>query len=350
MLTGGGSAGHVLPNLALLPLLAAEGWRAEYIGSAQGIEKGLVEERKIPFHAIPSGKLRRYFDLKNFTDPLRVIAGAFKAFLLIGRIKPRAVFSKGGFVTVPVAAAARLRGVPVILHESDLTPGLANRLCIPFASVVCASFPQTLAHLPKDKAVLTGSPIRAELFSGDRARGLALLGFSAAKLPLLLVMGGSLGSRALNAAVRAALPELQKNWCVVHLCGKGGLDPAFADHPCYRQYEFLGKELPDVLAASDFVLSRAGAGALFELLALQKPHLLVPLSKAASRGDQIDNAASFAAQGFSRVLPEEELNPRRLADELAALASEAEARRAAMAKSPLREGAAKVMEQIRKFA
>jgi UDP-N-acetylglucosamine--N-acetylmuramyl-(pentapeptide) pyrophosphoryl-undecaprenol N-acetylglucosamine transferase len=230
-------------------------------------------------------------------------------------LKPALVFSKGGFVAVPVVFAARARGIPVIVHESDLTPGLANRLAIPFAKAVCASFPQTLEHLPKEKAVLTGAPIRAELFQGDRTKGDAFLGGAAAARtvdwpldkPLLLIVGGSLGSRNLNKAVRAVLPDLLKRWRVAHLCGKDGLDAALNGVQGYRQMEYVSAEMPHVLAAADMILSRAGSNAIFEFLALQKPHLLVPLPLASSRGDQILNARAFAAEGYSRVLPEEEM-------------------------------------------
>ena len=355
VLTGGGTAGHVIPNLALLPLLAQAGWRAEYIGSAAGIEKRLVTEAGIPFHGIASGKLRRYFDVKNFSDPFRVIAGVFQAWPLLGRLRPRVVFSKGGFVAVPVVFAARLRGIPVILHESDLTPGLANRLAIPFAEAVCASFPETMSHLPAGKAVLTGAPIRAELFRGDRAKGETFLalnapGGAAPALPLLLAVGGSLGSRNLNAALRAALPELLARYRVAHLCGKGGIDSALEGKPGYRQLEYVSAEMPDVLAAADLVLSRSGSNALFEFLALQKPHLLVPLGLAASRGDQILNANAFAAEGYSRVLPEEDIAPGRLAQELALLEAHAEMHREAMRASPYRDGARKVMDVIARWA
>jgi UDP-N-acetylglucosamine--N-acetylmuramyl-(pentapeptide) pyrophosphoryl-undecaprenol N-acetylglucosamine transferase len=346
VLTGGGTAGHVIPNLALAPALAGAGASVEYIGSAQGIEKRLVEEKGIPFHSIPSGKLRRYFDLRNFTDPFRVIAGLFKAWALLGRIRPALVFSKGGFVTVPVVMAARLRGIPAVLHESDMTPGLANRLAIPFATTVCASFRETLAHLPPGKAVHTGAPIRAELFRGDKARGLAFLGFAPGGLPVLLVMGGSLGSRALNRAVREALPALLARFRVAHICGKGGLDPAFAGRDGYRQLEYVGQEMADVLASADYALSRAGSNAIFELLALQIPHILVPLPLSASRGDQILNARAFAAQGYSRVLPEEEIAGDRLARELEALVAGAESHREAMRKSPERDGTAAVAAAI----
>lgn len=350
VLTGGGTAGHVIPNLALAPALAGAGVTAEYIGSAQGIEKRLVEEAGIPFHAIPSGKLRRYFDLKNFTDPFRVIAGLFRAWVLLGRIRPALVFSKGGFVTVPVVAAARLRGIPAVIHESDITPGLANRLAIPFASAICASFRETLDRLPAGKAVHTGAPIRAELFRGERPRGLAFLGFASGDgpgaLPVLLAMGGSLGSRALNRAVREALPSLLRRFRVAHICGKGGLDPALEGREGYRQLEYVGSEMPDVLAAADYALSRAGSNAIFELLALQIPHILVPLPLSASRGDQILNARAFAAQGYSRVLAEEEIAGDRLLRELEALAEEAGARREAMRNSPERDGTAAVAAEI----
>jgi UDP-N-acetylglucosamine--N-acetylmuramyl-(pentapeptide) pyrophosphoryl-undecaprenol N-acetylglucosamine transferase len=355
VLTGGGTAGHVIPNLALLPLLTAAGWRAEYIGSEAGIEKRLVEAAGLPFHGIPSGKLRRYFDWKNFTDPLRVASGVFKAWSLLGRLRPRLVFSKGGFVAVPVVLAARLRGIPVVVHESDLTPGLANRLSIPFAAAVCASFPETMVHLPKGKAVLTGAPIRAELFRGDRAKGEAFLGFAGgdaaeAAKPILLVVGGSLGSRNLNKAVRAVLPELLKAYRVAHLCGKDGRDASLEGTRGYFQAEFVAGEMADVLAAADLVLSRAGSNAIFEFLALQKPHLLVPLPLAASRGDQILNADAFAAEGYSRVLAEAELGGGRLAQELALLSAQAEMHRQAMRGSAYRDGARKVMDVIDRFA
>lgn len=363
VLTGGGTAGHVIPNLALLPLLTREGWRAEYIGSEAGIEKRLVEAKGLPFHGIPSGKLRRYFDWKNFTDPFRVAGGVFKAWSLLGRIRPKVVFSKGGFVAVPVVFAARARGIPVIVHESDLTPGLANRLAIPFAKAVCASFPETLPHLPAGKAVLTGAPIRAELFQGDRAKGEAFLGLPGDRedregrsdregadwKPLLLVVGGSLGSRNLNKGVRAVLPDLLQRYRVAHLCGKDGLDPALNAVAGYRQFEYVGEEMPDVLAAADMILSRAGSNAIFEFLALRKPHLLIPLPLTASRGDQILNARAFAAEGYSRVLAEEEMGGGRLQAELQLLEAGAAMHREAMNGSPFRDGARKVMDVIARF-
>ena len=355
VLTGGGTAGHVIPNLALLPSLLGEGWSVEYIGSVSGMEKGLVEKAGIPFHSIASGKLRRYFDLRNFVDPFRVLWGIAQAWRLLGRLRPHLVFSKGGFVAVPVVYAASLRGIPVLIHESDQSPGLANRLCLPFANVICVAFPETLRLLPAGKTVLTGAPIRAELLTGVRSRGLAFCGFAIpgpgapAPLPVLLIMGGSLGSRALNHAVRRDLPQLRGSFQVVHICGRGALDPRWEGKDGYRQFEFVGPELPDVLAAADLVLSRAGANAIFEFLALRKPNLLVPLPMGASRGDQIHNARAFAALGYSRVLMEEQMIEDRLLMELKALTAGAEVYREAMGASPFRNGVEKIMEQIRLY-
>jgi UDP-N-acetylglucosamine--N-acetylmuramyl-(pentapeptide) pyrophosphoryl-undecaprenol N-acetylglucosamine transferase len=349
--TGGGTAGHVMPNLALAPRLRANGWDLHYVGSAQGPERSLAENAGLPFHAIATGKLRRYFSIRNFTDPFRVAFGALQAWALLGRLKPDLVFSKGGFVAVPVAYAAALRGIPVVLHESDLTPGLANRLCLPFCRRVCVSFPETLEHLRgahRAKAVLTGSPIRPELFAGDRARGLERLGLSAGK-PLLLVMGGSLGARAVNDAVRANLDWILAGHNVVHLCGKGWRAPALEEKwgPAgYRQFEFLGAELPDVLAAADRVISRAGANSLFELLALRKPMLLIPLPGRASRGDQILNAESFARRGLAHVLRQEALTGETLRAALGALDREAETLRRHMDGSELSSGTDRVLDVI----
>ena len=306
ILTGGGTAGHVTPNLALLPSLKKAGYEIRYIGSYQGIERKLIEGAGIPYDGISSGKLRRYFDLKNFSDPFRVAKGYFEALRLMKRYKPDVVFSKGGFVAVPVVLAAKHYKVPVIIHESDMTPGLANKICIPSAAKVCCNFPETLKYLPKDKAVLTGSPIRAELLEGDRKAGLSYAHLTEDK-PVLLIIGGSLGSVAVNNAVRLALPELLEHFQIVHLCGKGKVDDSLTSMKGYTQFEYIKDELRDIFALADIVISRAGANAICELLALRKPNLLIPLSANASRGDQILNARSFERQGFSMVLEEEEL-------------------------------------------
>ena len=290
ILTGGGTAGHVTPNIALIPALQEKGYKISYIGSYNGIEKQLIEELGIPYYGIASGKLRRYFDLKNFSDPFRVIKGYFQAKSLMKKLKPDVVFSKGGFVTVPVVIAAGKRHIPAIIHESDMTPGLANKLCLPSAAKVCCNFPETVNNLPKDKAVLTGTPIRQELLHGNKEHARAYCGFTSDK-PVLLVIGGSLGAASVNENVRKILPELLKEF---QLTG-------------YVQYEYVQEQLPDMFALADIVISRAGANAICELAALSKPNLLIPLSAKASRGDQILNARSFERQGYSMVLEEEEI-------------------------------------------
>ncbi|HIQ74202.1 MAG TPA: undecaprenyldiphospho-muramoylpentapeptide beta-N-acetylglucosaminyltransferase [Candidatus Cottocaccamicrobium excrementipullorum] len=306
VLTGGGTAGHVTPNLALLPLLKEHGYDIRYIGSYNGIEKKLIENAGIPYDGISSGKLRRYFDLKNFSDPFRVIKGYTEALRIIRKFKPDVVFSKGGFVAVPVVLAAKHYKIPTIIHESDITPGLANKICIPSARKVCCNFPETLAYLPADKAVLTGSPIREDLLKGDRLSGLQFTHLSPDR-PIILVIGGSLGSVKVNTAVRNILPRILEQFQVIHICGKEHLEDSLIGTPGYVQYEYVDKPLKHLFAAADMVISRAGANSICELLALRKPNLLIPLSAAASRGDQILNAKSFEKQGFSAVLEEENL-------------------------------------------
>lgn len=311
ILTGGGTAGHVTPNLALLPALKEHGYEICYIGSYQGIEKKLIEGAGIPYKGISSGKLRRYFDLKNFSDPFRVIKGYGEARKIIRAYQPDVLFSKGGFVAVPVVLAAKHDKIPTIIHESDITPGLANKICIPSAAKVCCNFPETIPYLPKDKAVLSGSPIRDELLKGDRLSGLQYTHLSPDR-PVILVIGGSLGSVKVNTAVRSILPQLLENFQVIHICGKEHLDDSLIGLSGYVQYEYVDKPLKHLFAAADMVISRAGANSICELLALRKPNLLIPLSAAASRGDQILNAKSFEKQGFSAVLEEEALNDERL--------------------------------------
>ena len=306
ILTGGGTAGHVTPNIALLPRLKELNYDIHYIGSYNGIEKELIEQFGIPYHGISTGKLRRYFSVQNFTDPFRVLKGMNDAKKLVKILKPDVIFSKGGFVSVPVVLAGKKCKVPTIIHESDMTPGLANKISIPSATKVCCNFPETLGHLPEGKAVLTGSPIRQELLSGDKFKAREFLNFKSDK-PVIMVVGGSLGAVAVNNAVRAILPELLKSYQVIHLCGKGKVDESLKGIEGYAQFEYIKEELKDLFALTDIVISRAGANAICELLALHKPTLLIPLSANASRGDQILNARSFERQGFSVVLEEEEL-------------------------------------------
>lgn len=306
ILTGGGTAGHVTPNIALLPRLKELQYDIHYIGSYNGIEKELIEQFGIPYHGIATGKLRRYFSVQNFTDPFRVLKGMNDAKKLVKILKPDVIFSKGGFVSVPVVLAGKSLHVPTIIHESDMTPGLANKLSLSAATKVCCNFPETLNYLPTGKAVLTGSPIRQELLTGDKYKAREFLKFTEDK-PVIMIVGGSLGSVAVNDAVRAILPELLKTYQVIHLCGRGKVDDSLKDLKGYAQFEYIKEELKDLFAITDIVISRAGANAICELLALHKPNLLIPLSANASRGDQILNARSFERQGFSVVLEEEEL-------------------------------------------
>ena len=311
VMTGGGTAGHVTPNIALFDSLQKDGYEIHYIGSYEGIEKGLIEDKKIPYYGISSGKFRRYRSWKNLTDPFRVLHGFFQARRLLGRIRPTVVFSKGGFVSVPVVMAAKTRHIPVIIHESDLTPGLANKLAMPSATKVCCNFPETLPYLPKEKAVLTGSPIRQGLLHGNKQAAKDFCGFTG-DLPILMVMGGIIGSVYINNAIRGCIDTLLTKYQIIHLCGKGNIDESLKDKKGYAQFEYISENLPDLFAAADLVVARAGANSICELLALHKPNILIPLSRNASRGDQILNANSFAKQGFSAVLEEEEVTSEKL--------------------------------------
>lgn len=345
ILTGGGTAGHVTPNIALLPRLKELGYDIQYIGSYNGMEKGLIEPLGIPYHGISSGKLRRYFSLQNFTDPFRVLKGFGEAKKLIKELQPDVIFSKGGFVTVPVVMAGKKCKVPTIIHESDMTPGLANKISIPAATKICCNFPETLEHLPKEKAVFTGSPIRQELLTGNADAALKFCGLSAGK-PVILIIGGSLGSVVINNAVREILPDLLKDFHVIHLCGKGKVDDSLKSLEGYVQFEYIKSELKDLFALADVVISRAGANAICELLALHKPNLLIPLSANASRGDQILNALSFERQGFSKVLEEEELNKSTLLDSLQTLFRDRESYIKAMQQSNQQNSIDTIIELI----
>lgn len=345
VLTGGGTAGHVTPNLALLPHLKEAGFEVTYMGSYDGIEKRLIGDFDIPYIGISTGKFRRYLDAKNLTDPFRVIKGFTQAKKYLKELQPDVVFSKGGFVSVPVVRAAATLKIPCIIHESDMTPGLANKICIPVARKVCCNFPETLETLPEGKAVLTGSPIREELTQGNKLAGLDLCGFTANK-PVLMVMGGSQGATNVNKAVREALPRLLEDFQIVHLCGKGKLDNIYLSTPGYKQFEYIKAELKDLFAMADIVISRAGANAICELLALKKPNLLIPLPLAGSRGDQLKNAASFASQGFSMVINEDDLTTNLLVNKVHELFAERNKYAETMSKSNQLDSIPKIMQLI----
>lgn len=345
VLTGGGTAGHVTPHLSLIPRLRQEGYDIHYIGTEKGIEHEMIA--KIPdvtYHAVKSGKLRRYFSLQNFTDPFRVVAGAFQSMHLMRKLKPDVLFSKGGFVSVPVVIGAWLCRVPAVCHESDLTPGLANRICARFATKVATTFPECAKALGA-KGVHTGTPLRPELFQGSRAAGLAMAGFDGRK-PVLLMTGGSLGAQSVNKCLRESLPELLPHMDVLHLCGKGNLDESLAGLKGYCQKEFLSGEMPDALAVADLVLSRAGSNTLSELLALHKPMLLVPYPLSASRGDQIENAKSYERQGLARVLMQEDMTPRTMTDALLSLLADRDQLLQALKNYPVQDGTDAVLRMI----
>ncbi len=348
VLTGGGTAGHVMPNLAILPKLKAMGFSVEYIGTQDGMEKEIIGATGIPYHVISAGKLRRYLSIKNLTDLARVMKGCCQAKSVLKKIKPDVVFSKGGFVSVPVVIAASRLKIPVVLHESDMTPGLANRLCIPRADKVCVAFEPTLKHVPAGKGVYTGLPIRTALLHGDRQKGLEFCGFSGRK-PVMLIMGGSMGAKAVNDALDAVMPELTERFDVAHIRGRGNMLDC-CEGKGYVQFSFVDAELPDLYAAADVMISRAGATAVFEILALTMPALLVPLSKASSRGDQILNAAYFEEKGFSLVLQQEDLAPEAIIRAAEELYTKRETLRAAMKREAVGDAAEHVAEIIAEAA
>lgn len=306
IMTGGGTAGHVTPNIALIPSLEEKGFEVKYIGSKNGIEKEIIEKNHIPYFAISSGKLRRYFDVKNFSDPFKVLKGVFEAKKIISKEKPDVIFSKGGFVSVPVVIAASMKKIPVVAHESDITPGLANKLASPFCDKLCVTFRESLKYIKGDKGVLTGSPIRQEILNGSKLKGLSKCGFTGEK-EVIFIMGGSLGSKVVNDVIRDNIDTLLEEFDIIHICGKGNVDESLKDKKGYVQFEYVNEELPDLMTAADYIISRAGANSIFEFLALKKPTLLIPLSRKASRGDQILNAESFRKEGYSLVLEEEDI-------------------------------------------
>lgn len=346
VLTGGGTAGHVTPNIALIPYLKQEGYEIYYIGSKGGMEEDLIKKCGIPYYGISSGKLRRYFDKKNFSDIFKVIKGIFQAKHLIHKIKPDVVFSKGGFVAVPVVIGAHMNKVNVVCHESDITPGLANKIAMPFAKAVCTTFPEAVKHIKDNKGIYTGTPIRDMLFTGSREKGLKLCDFSGNK-PVMLIMGGSQGSVKVNNSIRELLNKLLPKYDIVHLCGKGNVDESLKDRAGYKQFEYISDELPDIFAMSDFVVSRAGSNAICEFLALHKPMLLIPLGKNASRGDQILNAQSFKKQGFAEVIDEEKMTKGSLFDAINKVYDNRETYIENMKNSKASEGNKAVMEIIK---
>ena len=354
--TGGGTAGHVLPAVPVMERLLAQGCAVHFIGSASGLEEGLLEGMPVTYHAVRCGKLRRYFSLRNLVDAGRVPLGVAQAWRLLRDIRPQVVFSKGGFVAFPAVLGAWLNRIPAVVHESDLTPGLANRLSMPFAASLCVNFEATArrggqtATREGRRRVVTGTPLRRELAAGCAERGRRRLGVDGIAKPMLLVVGGSSGAARLNAVVRSALGSLLERYVVVHVCGPGRTSAEAPGLPGYVQREYIREGWGDVIAAADLVVSRAGANALYEWLALGKPHLLVPLPRTASRGDQIENAAFAAGNGWSLVLPEEALCAKALVAALAKLADEAKAIRRRLAGFATRDSVALIVAELERAA
>jgi UDP-N-acetylglucosamine--N-acetylmuramyl-(pentapeptide) pyrophosphoryl-undecaprenol N-acetylglucosamine transferase len=306
VLTGGGTAGHVMPHLAMLDLYRRNNIQVEYIGSS-GVEKSLIEQAGVPFHVIRTGKLRRYFSLKNFFDIFNIFLGTLQSFLILIRIRPDAIFSKGGFVSVPICVAGWFLRIPVVSHESDYTPGLATRIISHFASKILCTFDDTKKFFnPKVPCESVGTPIRAQLKMGKRDKGLRYCGLDShdTSRKILMIIGGTQGAQRINDAVVAAIEMLLKKFQIIHICGKSKLTGLTKDG--YFACEFAGLELADMIACADLVLSRAGANTIFELLSVNKPMLLIPL-EIGSRGDQVHNANYFKAKGWAEVLSETQL-------------------------------------------
>ena len=347
VVTGGGTAGHVLPALPVAQAFLRAGAAVHFVGSTSGLEKRLVAPLAIRYHGIQTGKLRRYFSFANLLDALRIPVGIVQAWRLLARIRPGVVFSKGGFVSFPVVVGAWLNRIPVVAHESDLSPGLANRLAQRFTTTLCVNFESTRAA--HGRLVVTGTPLREELVRGDGARGRQRLGIDAGR-PVLLVVGGSLGAARLNEALRGALEELLGTYHVVHVCGAGKVDASLEALPGYTQREYVSDEWGDLIAAADAVVSRAGANALYEWLALGKPHLLVPLPRSASRGDQIENAAYAESRGWSLVLAEDELNRETLVSGVAKLAALSDQVRRRMQEFRVRDSVSLIVKELSEAA
>ncbi|WP_373898268.1 undecaprenyldiphospho-muramoylpentapeptide beta-N-acetylglucosaminyltransferase [Haloimpatiens sp. FM7315] len=347
IMTGGGSAGHVTPNLALVPKLKELGYEIEYIGSENGIERSIIEKEGIKYYPISTGKLRRYVNIKNLSDPFKVLKGIYDAAKIIKREKPNVIFSKGGFVSVPVVIGAYFNKIPVVAHESDMTPGLANKISLPYCTKICVTFPETLKHIKNGKGVLSGTPIRKELFEGSKIKALRICEFEGEK-EILLAIGGSLGSKFINDLIRNNLDKLLYKYDILHVCGKNNLDDSLVNRKGYKQYEYVSEELKHFINASDIVVSRAGANVIFELLALNKPNILIPLSAKVSRGDQILNANSFKERNFSIVLEEEKTNNEIFMDSLRKLDSEKSKYIKTMKESGFKNGADIIVDTINK--
>ncbi|WP_018756810.1 undecaprenyldiphospho-muramoylpentapeptide beta-N-acetylglucosaminyltransferase [Paenibacillus terrigena] len=347
--TGGGSAGHVTGNLVLISKCAEENWNIHYIGSEQGIERELVQRSEaVNYHPISTGKLRRYFSWDNVKDVFRVVKGVFQSYRLMRQIKPDVVFSMGGFVSVPVVLGAKLCRIPIIIHEPDLNMGLANRIALPLANQMCTTFPETAEAKSSRYALYTGPIIRPEIRSGNTLQGLKLCGFTADR-PVVLIMGGSQGAQRINQMVRSTLSELTKSFQIVHICGKGKMDET-ASIQGYRTFEFVGDELPNLIAMADIVVSRAGSNSMMELLTLHKPMLLIPHAYGGSVKGQVVNAQYFHKKGYASLLLEHDMTEQAFMEAMMELYQNRRTYAKAMRLHQDGEGANQIMACIREIS
>lgn len=305
--TGGGSAGHVTLNLALIPYFIKNGWQVDYIGSINGMEQELIKKfPEVRYHSILTGKLRRYFSFQNFLDMAKIPLGCLQATWLIHKLNPDVIFSKGGFVSFPVVVGGYLNRKKIFMHESDLTSGLANKMCLPFVGTFFTTFPETVNSLKqKEKVKCVGPVLSDRLFNGDKIAGAKYAGLSATK-PTIMFIGGSLGAQSLNNAVAKNLDALLEKYQVIHIAGKSGFNKDLKGNG-YIQYEYVDNELKDLMALSDVVISRAGSNSIFELASLHKPMILVPLPNTASRGEQTLNAKNFVNKGYAEIIKDEDI-------------------------------------------
>ena len=297
--TGGGTGGHIYPGLAIASWMEKQyPYRIFWIGSGAGMDRDLVERAGLEFFGVPSGKLRRYFSLRNFSDVFKVLAGFFAARRILKKEKPSLLFSKGGFVSVPPCAAAKSLKIPVFTHESDYSPGLATRINTRFAEKIFLSYNESAAFFAGPAAAklcVSGNPIREQFRTAEPDKGRAFLGLGNDER-ILLVLGGSLGSAEINDLVRACLPELTRHYTVVHQTGEGS-EQVSGDVPRYKPFAYFRDELPHIIAAAELVLCRSGAGTIWECKSLKKPMVLIPLRGSGTRGDQVENARLFQKKG-----------------------------------------------------
>jgi UDP-N-acetylglucosamine--N-acetylmuramyl-(pentapeptide) pyrophosphoryl-undecaprenol N-acetylglucosamine transferase len=352
--TGGGTAGHVFPGIAVAEELRKI-WHGEivWIGSKTGMERKLVENAGITYRGISAGKLRRYISLKNFADLFRVAAGVLQSRSVLKELKPSVLFSKGGFVSVPPVRGAAKLGIPIITHESDTDPGLATRMNARYARIVCTAFPETAGFLKEEhagKVLVTGNPVRAEILRGDPAKGREFLGAPKSG-KIITVIGGSQGAQQINLLIADIIDKLVPNYFVVHQMGQAGFVPS--DREGYKTFDFISGDLPHIFAASDLIISRAGANSLAEISVLKKPSILIPLMKGAGRGDQVKNAELYAERGAAAVLIGDEATPKNLLGKIGELlgdpAKSARMARAASELSPV-DAARRIAVEIQKLA